>query len=783
MTLRSFLLPFATLLGLSTPSWAGDAVRLDVRTWSTDTYRGERARTGTPPRGVVGVLPEREGDPFTLSIDPGLYTGGSEEEVRRALEELLPVVGYTGGLRDLQLVSDTKIAPVDQTTIDEDGRAGLERLEEDLTRRFGEISEVTKEALRYQMDEEQVLLGRSLRVQRWDLVLDGLDVDGLGLTVELDGDGQIIGLSGALSNAGRLSGDLDLSSEKAEALATRALSKQARVLEVTDPVAGALATGEQILPVWTMDLQTTGGPYRVTVDASSGEILAVELNASFLASAQGPAFQVDPYGAPSLAWFDVDDAQNGQFTLNLSGVREVVSGGQDGCSGAVSVPQGNGFADFDVAPWNVPNVQVASDPDYNCHFQELNTTGAVSGALDGFYALGAIQLWPMTIQVDEPDACYLGINNSCAINGDLIFGIGTGTRDGGSTDADLYNPAVDSTAVIHELGHLISLKHAITGGSKMTSSESEGLSDFWADALLYTDTNGAWTAQNRGAPSETGYWPRQVTDLDVFPEHMHLYGGNTEVHANGQILAWALWNVRAGLMRRAPNGQNDVLRLLLTALLHANKSVSQTVTDKNVYASYQGVMLAMLQDATDDETRIDVVQGFARAGIYASSDEAIIDISDDYLSKHDAPPTFTVWSGPDFTFDASGAATDATPSHPYLQITVANDYGFTANVAKSPLLTSLAPDAGGNTMTTWQLPQSAWDKLGSGSLVYYKVTAWDTYVADSITSLSTEGGAMALDPAAAVVTDGGINGCSTAGGRPALLGALLGLALALRRRA
>lgn len=785
MTLRSLVLPCVLLLALSSAAEAGNPARLRVRTFASAAYAGERLRTDPRelPRGVTGVLPAIDGDPFALSIDPGTYSGRSEEEVRRALEDLLPLVGYTGSVRDLELVDETRLGPADPAFVEEEGRADLERLEERLSRRFGEISEVTEEALRYQMDEQNALFNRMLRVQRYDLTLDGVAVDGLGLSVELDEDGQILSLSGALSNAGRLSNEARLSSEKAANLATHALEEQTRIRSVGDPESGAIASGEKVIAVWTVDVETTDGPYRMTLDADSGEVLSLAFNADLFASAQGATFDPDPFSGPGLSFFEVDDAQNGKFNLNLNGTRTVLTDGEDGCAAPVTVPQGNGTANFDVAPVNVTNVKVASDPGYNCHFQEVNVAGVVSETLDRFYALGATEVWPMDITVDGSFVCGLGINNSCAPGGDLQFGIGTGTRDGGNTANDLYNTAVDSTVVVHELGHVVSHKQSMVGGSKMTSSEAEGLSDFWADAMLDTDTNGAWTAQNQGGPTETGYWPRQATGMDVFPEHLHLNGGNTEVHANGEMLTWALWNVRRELDDRVPNGRNFAVNLVLTALTHANMNVDQNITDKNIYNSYQGLMRAMLQDAETGLTRLDVVQGFARAGIYAGDSEVVIDIDQDYLSKNDQPPTFTVWVGPDFSFDASGTASDITPAHPLYQVEVANDAGFTANHTFSPVQSNLAEDAGGNTWGSWQLPQNTWDKLGHGSLIYYRVTAWDPYLQDPITSETTEGGMMTVPTATAVVTDGGINGCSTAGGRPGLLGALLGLALALRRRA
>lgn len=43
----------------------------------------------------------------------------------------------------------------------------------------------------------------------------------------------------------------------------------------------------------------------------------------------------------------------------------------------------------------------------------------------------------------------------------------------------------------------------------------------------------------------------------------------------------------------------------------------------------------------------DVLVGFARAGITATSKESVIDISDEILSDQDGVPTFTVWCGAD----------------------------------------------------------------------------------------------------------------------------------------
>ena len=53
------------------------------------------------PKGVTGALPAEDGGLFALEVADGLYPAGSTEEVQRALDEILPAVGYEGSAREL----------------------------------------------------------------------------------------------------------------------------------------------------------------------------------------------------------------------------------------------------------------------------------------------------------------------------------------------------------------------------------------------------------------------------------------------------------------------------------------------------------------------------------------------------------------------------------------------------------------------------------------------------------------------------------------------------------
>lgn len=782
---RSTLIP-SLLVSLMLAPTASAAVFDEggVRTFSPDGLVSDAsgADADALPRGVSGLVPDLDGDPFFLEVEPGLYRGDDDRALLEALSEILPAVGYKGDVKSLEIEETTWLGSVPV----EEARAEREQdtrdLTELLTRRFERLSEVTERAIEAQGDENEALMLETHAAVRISQIIDGLPVRGLGLRVRLDDDGSISAITGALTDRDALDGRLELDAEKAGSIAKAAVEGELRVDDVAvgDPI--AVADGKQLRPAWPVYLTDgTGAEVEVLVDGETGDVLGVEDLSMNYTSAQGRAFWPDPTGVNTEQGFEVNDAVKGKYTLTHDDEQTVTSFGADGCAASQVTVSGAGFADFDVSPINGLVVRDVTQAGYNCQFQEVNAFIQVDDALYWFKGLGAEPSPPIPVRVDVNFACNSGQNQACAGGGMLTFGIGSATMTG-STSSGFLNAALDQTVVVHELGHHVTARQVAVGGGTLTGSLSEGMSDYWSMADADVDTFAGYWGSNAAAPVQSGQAPRQAESLDVFPEHFAL-GGN-EAHANGQMIAWAQWGFRTEMADRGPLGAGLASRIAVSALTGTGFGVTNNLgTHEEVYGSYQSMLSSELLETGYAQARVDLLQAFARAGVFTTAHEAIIDISDDYLSPADQPPTFTVWPGEDFSFDASGKASDATSYNENFEIELANDAGFTVNVQDSGAKTGFAEDGNGNTIATWTPSAKQWAKLTSGSLLYYRVHTWTGDHQRTRDSEHTMAGFMQVPTAVAVINGGGSAGCATGGTRAAgWLGAALAGAALLRRR-
>lgn len=213
----------------------------------------------------------------------------------------------------------------------------------------------------------------------------------------------------------------------------------------------------------------------------------------------------------------------------------------------------------------------------------------------------------------------------------------------------------------------------------------------------------------------------------MFPEHRNIGGNNKEEHADGQIINWALWNVRKEYLDQSLSGAETTNVNLMKAMTTAGMGVISSLSDRSVHDSFVDLERQMIANSGTSWLTIKIISGFARAGLFLSDREAIIDIDDDYLARNSAtPPTFTVWTGRDYTFDVNGDAltTGALPYNTRYQIEVANDASFTTNYFSSGWLTNVTTSTGGT--ATWELPAASWGALKTGARLYYRVQTTDS---------------------------------------------------------
>ena len=200
---------------------------------SPDCFPSPRCSSCPPPtpptrprRGSEGWLPETDGQGFGVALEPGLFPVYSERDLSAALDEILPATGFTGRVSALSLSREPLTLPgMDPRLVEEEAAEGRAALEETLTRRFGALGEATETALDLQerYEGEQLMTGETR--YRLDQTVDGLVIEGRSVTAVVDDNGDLVHVSGALTNLTELSNRARIDAE--------------RVLWLVDPAAAA----------------------------------------------------------------------------------------------------------------------------------------------------------------------------------------------------------------------------------------------------------------------------------------------------------------------------------------------------------------------------------------------------------------------------------------------------------------------------------------------------------------------------------------------------------------
>jgi len=472
-------------------------------------------------------------------------------------------------------------------------------------------------------------------------------------------------------------------------------------------------------------LTASEGPYRVWIDADTGEVLQLEPQ-FFYDSATGLVFNPNPNAGPQAMNFEVDPPSGGNYSLQFAGVLDVNNNGADGaCNNDLTIADdGSGTANFNVAPISGVVVARTNLANYNCRFQEVNTYGWVYNHIQTITnILGGQPLPSITATVNHNNPCNFGINNACANSNNftLTFGIGSATTGNSTACQDLFNSAIDATVVTHEFGHLVNRNQYNVSGGAMTAAINEGMADFWAYTFHNINTFGGWWNNNCPAPVQTSFVPRQAEVLDIFPEHRINFGDGFP-HTDGQIISWALWSCRQELLDITSLGTFNINTNLLTAQTTAGVGVQTGNSFLRVHNSFLDLLQQLAPLYSTSRNIHKILSGFARAGIFLSPSDAIIDINDDFLDRDDANgPTFTVWTGRDYTFNANGTVnTGNQPFNTRFTVEVANDEAFTVNLISSGVQAGVVAGAGG--VGTWNLPVVDWNTLKVQDQIFYRVT-------------------------------------------------------------
>jgi hypothetical protein len=337
------------------------------------------------------------------------------------------------------------------------------------------------------------------------------------------------------------------------------------------------------------------------------------------------------------------------------------------------------------------------------------------------------------------------------------------------------------------------------------------------------NSGGADAAENCATHHEGGYLPRlssigepfsTASLLDHFPERRAALTGD---YSDMQIVTTALWLTRQGMRSKClPSGTAQYwVRLNLAMYEYGFLNSTCMGCDRDIYRYGQNFLQQMVQQwATAGQpggpmaflhngahTTNKVLSGWARVGIFltpstcidgnaATGDptvcpvagggemggDAIVDVWDndaaddnvldgithpefDYAQRGDPPPTFRVWTGPRYRFNASGVASSFTPSaatpspcHTQYQVELSDTPLFTTIVSSGWLAASATaqPECYG----TWTPPAANWTTLGgvSGDVkVYYRVRTRDGAGLNEKLSTQPGSGAWTVPPAYVIV--------------------------------
>ncbi len=674
------------------------------------------------PRGSSGSTPEFDGDPVVLRIPVEQQTAPSENNARNLLMLAARYMNWTRSTDELRYIRSSSSSSAEKETIERETRDALEQDRRRLTGRFGELNQTTEEVLREQIEEIHNRANRDTETYLFVQQVRNVPIDGSGIRVRWDAGSEHIILSGQLYNSVTIANTRRLDANGARNAAIRYIQQSSGIRQGTRPAPEIvlLPYGNAFRYAWKMDVEAEEGPYRIWIDAENGNTLQLDPQ-FFPVGGQGLVFNPNPLTGTVEKTFEVNPASGGNYRLRLNGVLNVLNNGADGVSttNLTLADDGSGTANFNVAPLNGATVDRTSSAGYNSRFQEVNVYGWVYDHINTFTSLGSQPFAEITATVNHNNPCNFGINNACASGNTLVFGIGGATTSNSTACNQIFNSAIDASVVTHEFGHILNrIQYAANSGT-MTGSINEGLADFWAMTMHNTDTFGRFWANNCPAPVQTGFVPRQAEALDFFPDHRAF---STALHADGQIIAWALWNTRQEFLAASALGAFDINVNLLKAMTTAGGGIQTGTTDRRVHDAFFNLLQQLAPLYATSRSIHKVLSGFARAGIYLTPREAVIDIDEDFLNRNSATgPTFTIWTGRHYTFNASGAVnTTNPPFNTRYTIEVANDANFTVNLVSSGVQTNVVTGSGGT--ATWTLPAADWNTLRAQDELYYRIT-------------------------------------------------------------
>lgn len=669
-------------------------------------------------KNIGGELPTFDGEQFQINLNTKELK--SKDDAKRMMGQFLESLEIPLKLDEqLRMNISTTTAKADKNYIEEQIKAGNEAAKRELEEKFKDVSQASDDMIDEFADDIRSQAYNTITIYTFDEYFENIPVDNTSIILSVRNQNDIASFKGNFFNTVKPTNKKNLSADEAIIRAVDQLKEKYKDVNISGDAKGAILV---LLPyeegfkyVWKAQI-SADGPYMTWIDAETAKILQL-FPEFFYSNAKGLVFNPSPTEGTIEMSFEVDPPSGGKYTLNKSGVLTLTNYGTDGTSGIVTInDDGSGTANFNVAPINGTVVERTSQTGYNGLFQQVNIYAHLYNERMIYMALGSQNFGQVDVTFNKP-----GGNSFCC---PPKYHIGNATV-GSSTSCDaVFNAGCDATVIAHEFGHRLNSLQFGVGSGSMTSAINEGLADFWACTNFNTDIFGGWWGHNCTAPTQGGWVPRQSEPLDVFPEHSSLPAASIEGHSSGQIMSWAMWSTRQGMNDATGLGTLSINLNTIKAMTTAGSTLLDG-SEKSVHDSYQNLLKQLVPLYKSSRLIHKLLSGYARAGIFLSPKDAIIDINDSYLDRASASgPVFTIWTGADYTFNSNNTVNTTTqPFNTQYLIEIANNEAFTSNLVSSGWLTGVTSAAGGT--ATWLLPSTDWNTLKAADAIYYRVTTKD----------------------------------------------------------
>lgn len=729
------------------------------------------------PQGFRMRAPKYDGQKFLITAK--LPEKMSEAALIKTTNTLLLPLGFTRSSKEIVFVERFTQKTAEMDALEEKLKEGLEQAKKQIQEEFAkaELESGAKDHLKKIEEDIRANGTQQTYVDVFEQQIDGVPIDNTGIQVIQRIKEGSVSFSGRLFNQVQIDNKPKLSPDEA---IEKSHDQFQEITKIKDTILSKLKLvilpyGKVFKYAYRFIRGTEEMSYQVHVDAENGKILQL-IPLFSTVDAKGAVFDFNPDGNVETWPFGIDAASGGNYSLRLTGALICYNEGGDGHgSTELTIPSASASPDyFDTAPYNeTSNVEDANGANYNTYFQQINGYAWVSSDLLAWNdILGGESFDEIDIYVNDPNVFGWGMNNAGANYYSLRMEFGIGSATANNDTNGLFNTAIDGTVICHEFGHLTHHNQvradAVVG--TQIGAFKEGFADYWAATNCNTNLIAEWCAQN-WTESEGGSLPRRINATDVFPEHRHTYG--TGSYADGQTQAYALWSCRQGLAQHYAS--EGLARLffdmnLLDALINYGDGLPyDSTTDEELHTHFYDLLekiTTVYDGISSNGTYNKVAAGFARAGLFLAAQDAVIDITDDFLNRNDtAGPIFEIWTGRDYGFDGSGNADETLADfNQEYQVKVANNDGFSLNVRESDWQGGVVDG-----YATYILPVADWNAVKGGNKLYYKVETRQTGGGSERSSIDPGGVFSGFDPPYAVINESGEGVCpctpaSVAGG-------------------